>query len=239
MPCSDGIPPLPIVVSTAAGSSGRDPTSAVPIAASSRFERASTIAAVSPSCSPIPFHTIVTISGEKAPGRTTPSRARPLRTSGNGRRIPRRCSRVGAMSASPRGGCAASLYARPDEGERDEGRGRLHRRPRPRRRDLIVAAQEGRSPRHAQRVGRTSLVEAGLDQVSSRGRQRAERNRLGCGRPLVAAGADTQRAERHGGSAEDPEHDEQRDQPATGVRHPSTLPPRLSRRAPSSFLWPR
>ena len=101
MPCCEGRPPVPIVASTATGSSGTEPATAAPDASPrpcsigrpptnvGRGDRAM-------SERPIPFDTTRTTSGAFVLLRTTPGIAVPARTSGCARCSPSSGSRVGA-----------------------------------------------------------------------------------------------------------------------------------------------
>ena len=110
MPCCDGSPPVPIVDSTAVGSSGSDPAVASPAAIPGSSARCLLVDpgrdemrlnhGVTPlgmSRMPTHFHTIITTRGVERPGIATPGIAAPSRTSGCGRTRPSDGSSVGAI----------------------------------------------------------------------------------------------------------------------------------------------
>ena len=103
MPWAEGSPPVPIVVSVAAGSSGSDPVTASMVPAPWRIARRRNGHApglASRSGVPTPFHAMTHDEGRgRCPSVITPGIASPVRTSGWGRRTPATASSVGAIAS--------------------------------------------------------------------------------------------------------------------------------------------
>ncbi len=97
IPCWNGSPPVPIVVSVVAGSTGSEPVVPRKVLATSPPDASRSVHAEKPSENdslPTPFQTISTTSGGSALGRTAVSIGTPLRISGCGRSYPiRRATR--------------------------------------------------------------------------------------------------------------------------------------------------
>ena len=183
MPCSDGSPPVPIVVRVAGGSSGSEPVvpSSVPAPPGDRPSqerprvrvRFEVGASRRPSRRPAPRARVVAGVGDARRPAT------PARTSGWGRSKPRIAARVGAIWSRPVPS-AGSRRVDPvaEEGDRDA----RCRPDRWRARDgdprAVVDANAG-SVRvgRGHHVRRPPLPVSRLDQPPESGRQRTERNR--------------------------------------------------------------